>query len=140
MGTVQRLYHTLPAQSTPSSAFIGHPPTTAVTAYISITKNENSYAIKEVLTAPQSPWQNPYVERLIGSIRRECLDHVIVLHERHLQPLLTGYFAYYHHWRTHLSLAMDCPKSRPIQLPDREQVIGLPEVGGLHHHYERVAA
>jgi putative transposase len=96
--------------------------------------------IKEVLTAPQSPWQNPYVERLIGSIRRECLDHVIVLHERHLQRLLTDYFAYYHSWRTHLSLAMDCPTPRPIQLPDRGQVVGLPDVGGLHHHYERVAA
>jgi transposase InsO family protein len=96
--------------------------------------------IKEVLTAPQSPWQNPYVERLIGSIRRECLDHVIVLHERHLQRLLTGYCAYYHHWRTHLSLAMDCPHSRPIQPPACGQVIAVPEAGGLHHHYERVAA
>jgi putative transposase len=96
--------------------------------------------IKEVLTAPQSPWQNPYVERLIGSIRRECLDHVIVLHERHLQRLLTGYFAYYHHWRTHLSLAMDCPNSRPIQPPACGQVIAVPEARGLHHHYERVAA
>jgi transposase InsO family protein len=96
--------------------------------------------IKEVVIAPRSPWQNPYVERLIGSIRRECLDHVIVLHERHLQRLLTGYFAYYHHWRTHLSLAMDCPNSRPIQPPDCGQVIAVPEAGGLHHHYERVAA
>src|SRR2546428_315304 len=96
--------------------------------------------IKEVVTAPRSPWQNPYVERLIGSIRRECLDHVMVLHERHVQRLLTGYFAYYHHWRTHLSLAMDCPQSRSIQPPDHGQVIAVPEIGGLHHHYERVAA
>jgi len=96
--------------------------------------------IHEVVIAPRSPWQNPYVERLIGSIRRECLDHVIVLHERHLQHLLTGYFAYYHHWRTHLSLAMDCPQSRPMQAPDCGQVVAVPEVGGLHHHYERVAA
>jgi putative transposase len=96
--------------------------------------------IKEVLTAPQSPWQNPYVERLIGSIRRECLNQVIVLHERHLHRLLTGYFAYYHHWRTPLSLAMDCPKPRPIQPPGHGRVIAVPEVGGLHHHYERVAA
>jgi transposase InsO family protein len=66
--------------------------------------------IKEVLTAPQSPWQNPYVERLIGSIRRECLDQVVVVHEQHLQRILTGYFAYYHSWRTHLSLTMDCPQ------------------------------
>jgi transposase InsO family protein len=96
--------------------------------------------IKEVLTAPQSPWQNPYVERLIGSIRRECLDHVIVLHARHVQRLLTGYFAYDHHWRTHLSLAMDCPNSRPIQPPACGQVIAVPEAWRLHHHYERVAA
>jgi putative transposase len=96
--------------------------------------------VKEVLTAPQSPWQNPYVERLIGSIRRECLDQVIVLHERHLQRILPGYFAYYHSWRTHLSLGMDCPKPRPIQPPGHGQVIAVPEVGGLHHHYERVAA
>ena len=60
--------------------------------------------IEEVVIAPRSPWQNPYVERLIGSIRRECLDHVIVLHERHLRRLLTDYFHYYHRWRTHLAL------------------------------------
>jgi len=92
--------------------------------------------IKEVMTAPRSPWQNPYVERLIGSIRREVLDHVIVLNERHLQRLLARYFAYYHRWRTHLSLAMDCPEPRPIQPPENGKVIAVPEVGGLHHHYE----
>jgi putative transposase len=95
--------------------------------------------IKEVLIAPRSPWQNPYVERLIGSIRRECLDHVVILHERHLVHILTTYFAYYHHWRTHLSLAMDCPEPRPTQASNRGRVIAVPEVGGLHHHYERVA-
>jgi transposase InsO family protein len=92
--------------------------------------------IEEVLTAPRSPWQNPYVERLIGSIRRECLDHVIVLHERHLQRVLARYLAYYHRWRTHLSLAMDCPEPRPVSLPARGRVMAVPEVGGLHHHYE----
>jgi transposase InsO family protein len=96
--------------------------------------------IEEVVIARRSPWQNPYVERLIGSIRRECLDQVIILHERHLQRLLTSYFAYYHRFRTHLSLAMDCPEPRPIQLPESGKVIAVPEVGGLHHHYERVAA
>jgi transposase InsO family protein len=90
--------------------------------------------LEEVLIAPQSPWQNPYVERLIGSIRRECLDHVIVLHARHLQRLLTDYCAYYHRWRTHLSLAMDCPLSRPVEPPEVGEVIALPEVGDLHHH------
>lgn len=65
-------------------------------------------SIEEVIIAPRSPWQNPYVERLIGSIRRDVLDHVIVLHEWHLKRLLANYFQYYHRFRTHLSLAMDC--------------------------------
>jgi transposase InsO family protein len=96
--------------------------------------------IEEVLTAPQSPWQNPYVERLIGSIRRECLDHVLVLHEQHLQRILSSYFVYYHRWRTHLSLAMDCPMLRPVEPPEVGAVMALPAVGGLHHHYKRQAA
>jgi transposase InsO family protein len=96
--------------------------------------------IEEVLIAPKSPWQNPYVERLIGSIRRECLDHAIVLHERHLRRLLTDYFRYYHHWRTHRALAMDCPRPRPVQRPWLGPIWEVPEVGGLHHHYERQAA
>jgi putative transposase len=96
--------------------------------------------IDEVIIAPKSPWQNPYVERFIGSIRRECLDHVIVLGERHLQRLLQQYLHYYHGWRTHLSLAMDCPVPRPIHPPEQGRVIAVPEVGGLHHHYERQAA
>jgi putative transposase len=96
--------------------------------------------IEEVIIAPHSPWQNPYVERLIGSIRRELLDHVIVLNEQHLTRLLRVYVAYYHWFRTHLSLAMDCPEPRPISPPDRGRVIVVPEVGGLHHHYERQAA
>jgi len=96
--------------------------------------------IKEVLIAPRSPWQNPYVERLIGSIRRECLDHVIVLHERHLRRLLTEYFQYYHDWRTHRALDMDCPVPRPVQRPELGVIREVPEVGGLHHHYERRAA
>src|SRR5437867_664650 len=69
-----------------------------------------SMGIEQVVTAPRSPWQNLYVERLMGSIRRDCLDHVIVLIERHLRHVLTQYFDYYHRWRTHLSLAMDCPR------------------------------
>jgi putative transposase len=96
--------------------------------------------IEETLIAPRSPWQNPYVERLIGSIRRECLDHVIVLNERHLRWLLTAYFQYDHRWRTHLSLAMDCPEPRPVQPPEHGRVIAVPEVGGLHHHYARRVA
>ena len=96
--------------------------------------------IEEVLIAPRSPWQNPYVERLIGSIRRECLDYVIILHERHLRRLLTDYFRYDHHWRTHRALDMDCPLPRPVQRPGLGPVRKVPEVGGLHHHYERRAA
>ena len=99
-----------------------------------------SMGIKEVLIAPRSPWQNPFVERLIGSIRRDCLDHVIVLHDRHLKRILKSYFDYYHRWRTHLSLEMDSPESRPVQPPALGGVIDFPEVGGLHHHYERLAA
>ncbi len=89
----------------------------------------------QVLTAPRTPWQNAYAERVIGSIRRECLDQVIVLSEGHLRRLLASYFHYYHRWRTHLSLAMDCPEPRPVLPPNRGAVVEIPEVGGLHHHY-----
>jgi transposase InsO family protein len=96
--------------------------------------------IKEVKIAPRSPWQNPYCERVIGSIRRDALDHVIVLNERHLRRVLQSYFDYYHHWRTHLSLEMDTPASRAVQSLEFGSVRKQPEVGGLHHHYERMAA
>jgi transposase InsO family protein len=96
--------------------------------------------IEQVLTAPRSPWQNAFVERLIGSIRRECLDHVIILSEGHRRRLLASYFLYYHRWRTHLSLAMECPDTRPVQPPGQGTVVAFPEVGGLHHSHERVAA
>jgi transposase InsO family protein len=96
--------------------------------------------IEQVLTAPRSPWQNSYAERLVGSIRRECLDHVIVLSERHLYRILKSYFAYYHRSRTHLSLEKDAPEPRPVQLPTMGKVVALPGVGGLHHRYERLAA
>ncbi len=97
-------------------------------------------AIEEVVTAPRSPWQNAYVERIIGSIRRECLDHVIVFDERHLRRVLLAYFEYHHRSRTHLSLAKDCPEPRPIQPPSAGTVVAFPQVGGLHHRYERRAA
>ncbi len=96
--------------------------------------------LKEVLSAPRSPWQNGYVERLIGSIRRECLDHVIVVNEQHLRRILHRYFEYYHRTRTHLSVDKDAPDTRPVQLPAMGTVIQIPEVGGLHHRYERRAA
>src|SRR5437773_4056381 len=106
-------------------------------AFVALTK---SMGIEEVATAPRSPWQNPYVERLIGSIRRKCLDHVIILSERHLRRILSSYFQYHHDTRTHLSLNKDCPRPRPVQLPSAGNVIAFPEVGGLHHRYERRAA
>jgi hypothetical protein len=93
--------------------------------------------IMEVITAPRSPWQNPYAERLIGSIRRECLDHVIIFSERHLRRVLSSYFQYHHDIRTHLSLGKECPRPRPIQPPSARNIIAFPEVGGLHHRYER---
>jgi len=96
--------------------------------------------IEELLTAPQSPWQNPFVERLIGSIRRECLNHVLVLGERHLRRILTRYLAYYHQARTHLALDKDAPDRRQIQILAAGRIVQLPEVGGLHHRYIRQAA
>jgi putative transposase len=96
--------------------------------------------IREVLTAAQSPWQNPYVERFIGSIRRECLDHVIVLNEAGLRRILKSYFEYYERTRTHLSLGKDAPISRPVQPVGTGRIVAIPQVGGLHHRYERVAA
>ena len=96
--------------------------------------------IKQVLSAPRSPWQRAYIERLIGSIRRECLDHVIVFGESSLHRTLTTYFAYYDEWRTHLSLAKDAPQARRVQPPQEGEVVEIREVGGLHHHYERRAA
>jgi len=103
-------------------------------------KRVKSMGIEEMLTAPRSPWQNAFVERVIGSIRRDCLDHVVVLNDRHLKRILTSYFTYYHSWRTHLSLGMDSPESRSVQPPAPGKVVQFPEVGGLHHHYERLAA
>jgi putative transposase len=96
--------------------------------------------IKQVLSAPRSPWQRAYVERLIGSIRRECLDHIIVFGERSLHRALASYVSYYHQWRTHLSLGKDAPQFRRTQASPEGPVVEIREVGGLHHHYERRAA
>jgi putative transposase len=96
--------------------------------------------IDEVLTAPQSPWQNPFAERLIGSIRRECLNHVLVLGDAHLRRILARYFGYYHQSRTHLALDKDAPDARPIELSQAGRIVEIPEVGGLHHRYVRRAA
>ncbi len=92
--------------------------------------------IKEILTSPKSPWQNGYAERLIGSIRRECLDYIIILGENHLRGILQNYFHYYNNERTHLGLDKDSPAERPVETkPESGRVVALPRVGGLHHRY-----
>jgi transposase InsO family protein len=96
--------------------------------------------IVQVLTAARSPWQNAYCERVIGTLRRECLDHVIVLGEQHLRRILRKYLDYYHSSRTHLALDKDAPESRKRESIDEGKLIALPMVGGLHHRYTRRAA
>src|SRR6266481_6143578 len=103
-------------------------------------KRVAAMGVTEVVTAPRSPWQNPHVERVIGSIRRECLDHVVIINERHLRRVLSSYVDYYQRTRTHLSLDKDCPDRRPIQSRGLGRVVAIPQVGGLHHRYERLAA
>jgi transposase InsO family protein len=95
--------------------------------------------IKEVVIAWRSPWQNPYCERVIGTLRRECLDHVIVLNEAHLRRMLSSFLDYYHASRPHQSLGRNAPTPRDIEPPSRGRVIGIPQVGGLHHRYSRAA-
>jgi putative transposase len=94
--------------------------------------------IEQIVSAPRSPWQNPYIERLFGSIRRECLDHVIVLGENHLRRVLRSYVAYYNESRMHLSLAKDAPDRRAVERHGK--VVALSRVGGLHHRYSRLVA
>jgi len=96
--------------------------------------------IEQIVTAPRSPWQNGYCERVIGTIRQECLDHVIVLGERHLKRVLKEYLVYYHESRTHLGLEKDSPEPRAIQGQDVGPVDSKPVLGGLHHRYYRKAA
>ena len=95
--------------------------------------------IEEVLIAPRHPWQNPYAERVIGSIRREYLDHVIALNEDHLRRTLAEYFKYYHEARAHLSLERNAPISRQVQPPEKGKVVAKAYLGGLHHCYTRAA-
>ncbi|HEX4165533.1 MAG TPA: integrase core domain-containing protein [Bryobacteraceae bacterium] len=97
-----------------------------------------SLGMQEILTASRSPWQNPYAERLISSIRRECLNHYIILNARHLKRTLSSYFRYYHESRTHLGLANQCPF--PREALNVGKIVAIPQLGGLHHRYERIAA
>ena len=96
--------------------------------------------IEEVLTAPRSPWQSSYVERFIGSIRRECLDHMVIVNESSLRWQIACYLDHYHDSRCHLGLNKDCPNTREVQPPERGGIVEIPQVGGLHHRYERRAA
>jgi transposase InsO family protein len=109
-------------------------------AFVALASTASGMGIQELRTAPRSPWQNGYAERVIGSIRRECLDHVIVVNETGLSRVLSRYLAYYHQSRTHLSLAKDTPQPRPVAPPTLGQVVAIPQVGGLHHRYDRRAA
>jgi hypothetical protein len=93
----------------------------------------------EVVTAPRSPWQDPYSERLNLPLRRELLDHVIVFNERHVMRLLGRYFEYYHEARCHQALANNLSTPRPVEPPEQGRVVAEPLVGGLHHRYRRVA-
>jgi putative transposase len=109
-------------------------------AFTGIADTLAAMQIQEVLTAPRSPWQNAYVERFIGSMRRECLDHVIVLSAAGLQRIVNAYVAYYMRSRTHLSLEKDSPTPRPVMPPTTGRIVALPQVNGLHHRYDRAAA
>jgi transposase InsO family protein len=102
-------------------------------------KRVGDMGIEEVPIAPRSPWQNPYCERVIGSIRRECLDHMIILNEDHLRRILKSCFQYYHNSRPHLSLDRNSPTPRGVEPPSQGEVISIRQVGGLHHRYSRAA-
>ena len=104
------------------------------------TRQVQDMGMQEVLSAPRSPWQRAYVERVIGTIRRECLDHVIIFNEAALYQQIKLFTAYYHESRTHLSLAKDSPEPRAVQPSELGRIVAIPQVGGLHHRYDRRAA
>jgi transposase InsO family protein len=103
------------------------------TAFHAWATTAQAIGIDEVITAARSPWQNAYAERLIGSIRRECLDHIIVGNARGLRRVLNAYVEYYLKSRTHLSLSKDAPMSRPVASPSDGEIVAIPQLGGLHH-------
>jgi putative transposase len=96
--------------------------------------------VEEVVTAPRTPWQNPFAERFVGSARRECFDHVIVFNAAGLKRLMTLHCSYFERSRTHLSLDKDTPIPRPVMPPGGGTIVAISEVGGLHHRYEPRAA
>ncbi|MGB5774050.1 MAG: integrase core domain-containing protein [Sedimenticolaceae bacterium] len=105
-----------------------------------VTRRIKSLGIDEVVTAPASPWQNAYLERVIGTLRRELFDHVIMLNEWHVKKLISSYLDYYHPWRTHQSLDRDAPKGRPVRAAEPGNVVEFPAVHGLHQVYLPKAA
>ena len=105
-----------------------------------VTRRIESLGIDEVITTPASPWQNAYVERVIGTLRRELFDHVIVFNERHLNRLMSSYLDYYHPWRTHQFLDSDAPDGRLVLAAEPYDVVEFPAVDGLHHVYLPKAA
>src|SRR5262249_35144059 len=133
--TAQQLREAFPWNEAPR--YLIHDRDAAFSAW---TTTAASIGIEEILTAPQSPWQNTYAERLIGSIRRECLDHIIITSERGLRRVLDEYVAYYLKSRTHLALNKDAPVSRLVATPAGGEIAGIPYLSGLHHRYERRAA
>jgi putative transposase len=132
--TAQQLREAFPWDQAPR--YLVHDRDSAFHAW---TTTAAALGVEEVVTAPHSPWQNAYVERLIGSIRRECLDHIIIANSRGLRRALAAYVEYYLKSRTHLALDKDWPVPRPVAAPDAA-IVAIPELGGLHHRYERRAA
>jgi putative transposase len=133
--TAQQLREAFPCDTAPQ--YLVHDRDTAFHGWAT---TATAIGIEEVITAVRSPWQNAYAERLIGSVRRECLDHIIIVNERGLRRVLHAYVEYYLKSRTHLSLSKDAPVSRSVAAPADGQIVAIPHVGGLHHRYERRAA
>jgi putative transposase len=133
--TAQQLRNAFPEQDAPT--YLVHDRDAIFADVATTVVAMNMHAVR---TAPRSPWQNAYVERLIGSIRRECLDHLIVVNATALHRILTDYVAYYMGSRTHLALGKDAPTSRPVVPPSAGRIVATPQVGGLHHRYDRSAA
>ncbi len=100
------------------------------------TSRVRAMGIRDRPISPGSPWQNAYVERLIGTVRRECLDRMLVFGESHLRQILSAYAAYYNQIRTHLALDKDTPLGRAVQRSG--VIVAIPILSGLHHHYVRI--
>jgi len=133
--TAQQLREAFPWSEAPRYLVLDHD-----AAFSAWTKTGAAIGIEEVLTAPRSPWQNAYAERLIGSIRRECLDHIIITNERGLRRAFAAYVEYYLKSRTHLALDKGAPVFRSVATPAGGEIVAIPCLRGLHHRYERRAA